>query len=72
MQQARGADGSRRIIEITEVTGTEGARVLMQPLFRWRQGVFEACGNVPQFLERLGLPPGAFLDAPPTLAGAGS
>ena len=72
VQQARGADGSRRIIEITEVTGTEGARVLMQPLFRWRQGVFEACGNVPQFLERLGLPPGAFLDAPPTLAGAGS
>ena len=72
VQQARGADGSRRIIEITEVTGTEGARVLMQPLFRWRQGAFEACGNVPQFLERLGLPPGAFLDAPPTLAGAGS
>ena len=72
VQQARGGDGSRRIVEITEVTGTEGARVLMQPLFRWRQGVFEACGNVPQFLERLGLPPGAFLDAPPALAGAGS
>ena len=61
VQQARAADGRRRIVEITEVTGTEGARVLMQPLFRWRQGVFEDCGNVPQFLERLGLPAAGFL-----------
>jgi len=68
VQQARGADGSRRIVEITEVTGTEGTRVLMQPLFRWHRGVFEDCGNVPQFLERLGLPATGFLDGATALS----
>jgi pilus assembly protein CpaF len=60
VQQARSPDGHRRIVEICEITGTEGARILMQPLFRWRRGAFEDCGNIPQFFERLGLPPGAF------------
>jgi len=60
VQQARAADGRRRIVEISEITGTEGPRILMQPLFRWRQGVFEDCGNVPQFFEGLGMPAGAF------------
>jgi pilus assembly protein CpaF len=60
VQQARAADGRRRIVEISEITGTEGARILMQPLFRWRRGAFEDCGNVPQFFERLGLSAGAF------------
>jgi pilus assembly protein CpaF len=69
VQQARSADGRRRLVEITEVTGTEGSRVLMQPLFRWRHGVFEDCGNVPQFLERLGLPAAGFLGGGPDSAG---
>ena len=60
VQQARSPDGCRRIVEIAEITGTEGSRILMQPLFRWRRGAFEDCGNVPQFFERLGLPAGAF------------
>ena len=69
VQQARSADGRRRLVEITEVTGTEGSRVLMQPLFRWRHGVFEDCGNVPHFLERLGLPAAGFLGGGPDSAG---
>ncbi|MEN9314470.1 MAG: hypothetical protein RIS35_863 [Pseudomonadota bacterium] len=53
VQQARAADGRRRIVEITEVTGLEGSRVLMQPIFRWEQGGFRATGAVPVFVERL-------------------
>ncbi len=53
VHQARLADGSRRIVEIVELTGLEGARVLMQPLFRYAAGRFASCGNVPQFYERL-------------------
>ncbi|MBW7925051.1 MAG: Flp pilus assembly complex ATPase component TadA [Burkholderiaceae bacterium] len=53
VHQARMADGRRRVVEIVELTGLEGARVLMQPLFRWAAGRFGGCGNVPQFYERL-------------------
>jgi len=53
VQQARGADGVRRIVEIAEVTGVEAARVQMQPLFRRERGHFVACDTVPQFLEGL-------------------
>jgi pilus assembly protein CpaF len=64
VQQARLPDGSRRIVEIAEVTGMEGSRILMQPLFRLsgpsRSGspadhAFEATGNLPQCFERKGL-----------------
>jgi pilus assembly protein CpaF len=53
VQQARGKDGSRRIIEISEVTGIEAGRVQMQSLFRWEKGRFISCDAVPQFLEDL-------------------
>jgi pilus assembly protein CpaF len=53
VQQARGADGVRRIVEVAEVTGIEAGRVQMQPLFRWERGRFVACDTVPQFLEEL-------------------
>ena len=68
VQQARAADGTRRIVEISEITGSEGARLLMQPLFRHRQGRFEDCGNMPQFYERIGLPPASFHALPRELA----
>jgi len=68
VQQARSADGTRRIVEISEITGSEGARLLMQPLFRHRQGRFEDCGNMPQFYERIGLPPASFHALPRELA----
>jgi len=53
VHQARMGDGRRRVVEIVELTGLEGARVLMQPLFRFAAGRFGGCGNVPQFYERL-------------------
>jgi pilus assembly protein CpaF len=53
VQQARGADGARRIVEIAEVTGIEAGRVQMQSLFRWEKGRFSACDAVPQFLDEL-------------------
>ncbi len=62
VQQTRAADGTRRIVEITEITGTEGTRILMQPLFRHRHGRFEACGHLPRDVESLGLAPAWFLE----------
>ncbi|MBN9425720.1 MAG: Flp pilus assembly complex ATPase component TadA [Burkholderiales bacterium] len=61
VHQARTADGGRRIVEIVELTGLEGSRVLMQPLFRYDKrgtdraggGRFVGCGNVPEFYETL-------------------
>jgi len=61
VHQARLADGHRRIVEIVELTGLEGPRVLMQPLFRFERcagangagGRFVSCGNLPQFYEVL-------------------
>jgi len=53
VQQARAADGRRRIVEIAEVTGMEGNRVLMQPVFRWERGRFLASEVMPQFFETL-------------------
>lgn len=63
VQQSRLQDGSRKVIEITEVTGMEGDVVTMQPIFRFVQtgldaarkvvGHFEATGVVPTFYEKL-------------------
>ena len=61
VQQARLADGSRRIVEIAEVTGIEAGRVQLLPLFRFEPGIergarggrFTACGQVPAFYESL-------------------
>ena len=63
VQQTRFADGSRRIVNISEVTGVEQSTVQMQEIFRYVQegydgdgrvtGYFEATGNVPQFYEDL-------------------
>ncbi len=59
VHQARLADGTRRITDIVEITGMEGVRVQMQPLFQYarspehRGGCFRPCDCVPQFYERL-------------------
>ena len=55
VQLARGSDGRRRVVEIAEVTGLEGSRVLMQPLFRHDRagGRFVGCGSPPGFYEAL-------------------
>jgi len=63
VQQTRFSDGSRRIINITEVTGMEGEIVQLQDIFRFQQegfdengkvkGHFHATGSVPEFYEEL-------------------
>ena len=63
VQQARFACGSRRIVSISEVTGTESGRIQMQDLFRFERtgtresgqvnGRFRSCGNHPVFFEAL-------------------
>lgn len=63
VQQARFADGSRKITHITEITGMESGRVQMQDIFVFKQkgfdaegtvlGHFKATGRVPEFYEDL-------------------
>ncbi len=48
VQQARLADGSRKVTSITEVTGMEGDVLTVQELFRFRSGQFESLGIVPR------------------------
>jgi pilus assembly protein CpaF len=65
IQVSRLADGSRRIVSITELTGMEGEVITMQELFRYRRhgiaadgtvvGGFEPMGIRPSFTERLRL-----------------
>ncbi len=69
VQQTRYSDGSRKIINITEITGTEGEIVQMQDIFVFKQegfdengkvkGEFQATGRIPEFYDELrqrGLP----------------
>jgi pilus assembly protein CpaF len=63
IQIARLADGSRRVMSITEVTGMEGDVVTTQEVYRFHRrgitaegqvvGQFEATGVRPLFVERL-------------------
>ncbi len=62
VQLARLTDGSRKLIELAEVTGMEGSVITTQLIFRFDQrtvengkviGDFTATGVRPQFLERL-------------------
>jgi pilus assembly protein CpaF len=78
VQVSRLADGSRRVVSITEVTGMEGDVITLQEIYRFhRRGIapdgqvigdFEATGVRPKFTERLkvagvDLPTGAFAAA---------
>ena len=61
VQQTRRVDGSRKIVQITEVTGREGNQILMQDIFTYEQtgldakgrvqGYHTATGNIPQFID---------------------
>jgi pilus assembly protein CpaF len=63
VQQTRFSDGSRRVINITEVTGMEGDVIQLQDIFRFQQegfdengkvkGNFTATGSIPEFYEDL-------------------
>ncbi|MBY0490468.1 MAG: CpaF family protein [Gemmatimonadaceae bacterium] len=74
VQIARMADGSRRVVSITEITSMEGDIISTQELFRFRRrgiaedgrviGHFEATGVAPTFTERLHV---AGVDLPPSM-----
>jgi pilus assembly protein CpaF len=63
VQQVRFPCGTRRVVAITEVTGTESGRIQTQELFAFVRraqsadgavsGIFRACGNEPVFFELL-------------------
>jgi len=63
VQQTRFADGSRKVVNISEITGVEGGVVQMQDIFRFQQhgfdsdgriaGEFVTTGCVPEFYEDL-------------------
>jgi pilus assembly protein CpaF len=63
VQVARLADGRRKLLSISELTGMEGDVITMQEIFRFRQtgvsndgivqGRFEATGIRPRFLEQV-------------------
>lgn len=63
VQQARLRDGSRKIIQISEVVGMEGEQIVLQDLFVFREtgrdaegmilGSHQPTGVVPRFVERL-------------------
>ena len=63
VQQLRLADGSRKIVKISEVTGREGNTILLQDIFSFEQEGFDenfrikgyhtATGNIPKFVDEL-------------------
>ena len=63
VHESRMSDGSRKVTTISEVVGIEGAQVVMQDIFEFRQtglgengkvlGAFKPTGAVPTFLEDL-------------------
>ena len=76
VQLTRGVDGRRRLASIAEITGIEGATIVMQELYRFDQrgvdaqgrvvGEYVATGIRPKVLERIeraGLDPAKVLEA---------
>ena len=63
VQQSRLRDGTRKVVSITEVLGTDGESVRLQEIFAYRQtgvdedgrvvGAFTPTGAVPSFFEHL-------------------
>ena len=63
IQVGRLADGRRKLLSLSELTGMEGEVVTMQDIFRYRQtgvaadgqiqGRFEATGIRPRFLDHV-------------------
>jgi pilus assembly protein CpaF len=63
-QIARLADGTRKVVSISEITGVENEAITMQDIFVFERtgvdengrvrGVFKATGKRPGFAEKLG------------------
>lgn len=60
VQESRLADGSRRIIAVSEITGMEGPQIVMQDLFVFRQTGVDAHGKILGRLEATGAMPTFF------------
>lgn len=75
IQLVRFPDGTRKIVNVSEITGMEGSTIVMQDIFSYNHrgidkdgkivGEFKASGVRPRFAERLKiagfeLPPGIF------------
>ena len=62
VQIARLSDGSRKVVNVTEIQGMEGNVIVLQDLFSFQQkgvgeggkvlGTIQATGMVPKFIER--------------------
>jgi pilus assembly protein CpaF len=76
VQLARFSDGSRRLVSLSEITGTEGDVLCMAEIFRFEQegvgpenrvlGEIRPTGVTPRFVEKLRttgvrIPPGLFM-----------
>ncbi len=72
---SRGTDGRRRVVDIAEITGSEGSTIVMQDLFRFDQqgvapdgrilGKFTSTGIRPRAIEKIeraGLDPARVLE----------
>jgi pilus assembly protein CpaF len=46
IQLARGSDGRRRVVSVAEITGTEGATIVMQEIYRFEQRGVDPGGHV--------------------------
>lgn len=57
VQEARLADGSRRIVAVSEITGMEGQQIVMQDLFVFRQTGIDANGRIIGTLTATGAMP---------------
>lgn len=79
IQQSRLDDGSRRVMNVTEISGMQGDVVTLQDIFLYAQkdidkqgkivGEFQATGFIPKFIENLerkgyNVPRGLFSNAP--------
>jgi pilus assembly protein CpaF len=63
VQQTRFACGSRKVTSITEISGIENGKILLQELFRFEQrgygnngkvqGGFSGCNAIPSFYDEL-------------------
>ncbi len=87
IQQSRLDDGSRRVMNVTEISGMQGDVVTLQDIFLYAQkdidkqgkivGEFQATGFIPKFIENLerkgyNVPRGLFSNAPKPSAPAES
>jgi pilus assembly protein CpaF len=59
VQLSRGTDGKRRISSISEITGTEGAVITMQEIFRFEQTGVDSQGRVLGDFRTMGVRPRA-------------